>query len=77
MKIDKEGQTIKSILPNVPYFDDVYGLVGDYAVSENKFSEPEMVVIEILRKLSDSPAHKSSLFDMGTDKKVFRNVRIP
>lgn len=74
VKIDKEGSTIKSILPTVPYFDDVYEAVGDFAVLEREFSEPEIVAIEILRKLTDSPVHKSSLFDMGTDKKIVNHT---
>jgi len=72
--IDKDGSTVKSILPNVPYFDDVYSSVGDFAVAERHFSEPEMVIIEILRKLSESPVHKSNLYNIGTDTKVINRT---
>jgi len=74
VKIDQEGSTIKSILPTVPYFDDVYESVGDFAFTERNFSEPEAIALEILTKLSDSPLHKSSLFELGADKKVITHT---
>lgn len=70
LKIDKEGTTIKSILPTVPYFDDVYDVVGDFAQTERDFNEHELIAIDILSKLSEAPIHKSNLFDLGAEKKI-------
>jgi hypothetical protein len=74
IKIDQEGSSIKSILPTVPYFDDIYKEVGDYAVSEKKLSEPEMVAIEILEKLTDCPMFRTNLFEIGAEKKVINQT---
>ena len=75
--IDKEGDTIKSILPTIPYFDDVYSLVGEFAFAKGSFSETEQVAIEILKRVNDSPVSYSSVYDMGAEKStVDRNIQI-
>jgi hypothetical protein len=74
IKIDQEGSTIKSILPTVPYFDDVYENIGDFATSENQLSEPERVVIDILEKLTESPVHKAKLYEIGAEKSVINRT---
>ena len=70
VKIDKEGSTIKSILPTVPYFDDVYEIIGEFADNEKHFNEYEQYALEILKRLSETPLHKSSLFEIGAEKKT-------
>lgn len=75
--IDKEGDTIKSILPTVPYFDDVYAVVGEFAFAKRTFNEIEQVAIEILNRVSSSPVSYSSIYEMGADRySVDRNVQI-
>lgn len=70
VKIDKQGNTINSILPTVPYFDDVYEIIGDFAEDEKRFNENEQFVIELLKRLSDSPLHKSNIYEFGAEKKT-------
>lgn len=70
VKIDKEGHTIKSILPTVPYFDDVYETIGEFADKEKSFNEYEQYALHILQKLSDTPLYKSNLFEMGAERKT-------
>jgi hypothetical protein len=74
IKIDQEGSTIKSILPTVPYFDDIYENIGDFATSENQLSEPEKIAINILEKLTESPIHKANLYEIGAEKKVINRT---
>lgn len=70
VKIDKEGSTIKSILPTVPYFDDVYEAIGEFADKEKHFNEYEQYALEILKKLSGTPLYKSTLFEIGAERKT-------
>jgi hypothetical protein len=77
IRIDSEGDTIKSILPTVPYFDDIYSGIGEYVDIKKNFNEPEIVAITILQKLSDSPIYKSSLYELGAESKLItRNLQI-
>ncbi len=50
VKVDSEGDTIKSILPTVPYFDDLYDGVGEFAEKSRTFNEPEQVALTMLTK---------------------------
>lgn len=75
--IDKEGDTIKSIVPTVPYFDDVYSIVGEFAFSKGNLNEVEQVAIEILKRVNSSPISYSSVYEMGADRfSVDRNIQI-
>lgn len=77
IRIDSEGDTIKSILPTVPYFDDMYDTVNEFAETEKKISEPELVAMTILDKLTNSPLYRSSLYEMGAEKNIVdRNLQI-
>jgi len=77
IRIDKEGETIKSILPTIPYFEDAYTLVGEFAISKGNFTEIEKVAIEILKKVNDSPISYSSIFEMGAEKSnINRNIQV-
>lgn len=77
VKIDSEGDTIKAVLPTVPYFEDVYSGIEEYAELKKHFNEPEKVAIAMLSKLVESPVSKSSLYELGTDNKVVnRNLQI-
>ena len=77
VRLDKEKETIKSILPTIPNFDDVYSLVGEFALAKGSFNEIEQVAFEILKRVSDSPVSQSSVYDMGAEKvTVDRNIQI-
>lgn len=70
VRIDREGSTIKSILPTIPYFDDVYKTIGEFADNEKQLNEHEQYIVEVLKRLSDTPMYKSNLFEIGADKRV-------
>lgn len=77
VRIDKEGNSIKSVLPTVPYFDDIYEKVGNYAINERTFNEAEDLAMVVLNKLSESPNYKSSLYELGAEKsRVDRLLKI-
>lgn len=71
VKIMKEGDTIKWILPTVPYYEDLYEQVGEYATSR-KLNEPEQLAITILGKLTDSPILQDNLNSLGADQSLLK-----
>lgn len=77
VKLISEGSTIKKVIPNVPYFENVYQMIGGFATSSKNFNEPEQLALKILTKLTDSPTEKSNLFSFGAEKKLMqRNLQI-
>ncbi len=70
VKIRQEGRTIKGILPNVPYYEDLYHVIGDYSMSEGSFNESEQLCIEMVKRLAQSPENRDSLFQKLSPEKV-------
>jgi hypothetical protein len=77
VRLFTEGSTIKKVLPQVPFFDDIYQTVGEYAVTEHKFNEQEEIALTILSQLSNSPTEKSNIYGSGAETKVIdRTLKI-
>lgn len=70
VKLQKSGGTINKILPDIPFFENVYDRIGDYASTSYSLNEAENLTIAILTKLSESPTEVSNLYNMGADKKL-------
>jgi hypothetical protein len=60
VKLVTEGKTIKRVIPTVPFFSNVYSLVGEYSRNEG-VNEHEELVLKILGKLKDRPYNQDSL----------------
>lgn len=76
VQIISEGKTIKSVIPKVPFYEDIYDQVGEYAQTK-KINETEELAITILKKLTHSPIHSSWIYDLGADKKIItRNLSL-
>lgn len=74
VKLGTEGKTIKNVLPNVPYYEEMYDGLGEMAISTG-FNEAEQVTIELLNRLSKSPDKLNSLRStLGTENKLFNRV---
>jgi len=77
VKLETEGNTIKKILPQVPFFASIYDKVGEYAEAELSLNEPEQVALQIMLRLSGSPIQRTSVFSLGAEKSVVeRNLEI-
>ena len=60
------------IIPNIPAFEDVYSVVGNYIESEAQFNEHERAALYILGELQEAPAKRDALFGRSNlDKSVF------
>jgi len=76
VQIISEGSTIKAIVPTVPFYEDLYDQVGEFA-STKKVNETEELAITILKKLTHSPIHSSWIYELGAEKSlVQRNLSI-
>src|SRR6266478_5357950 len=72
VSIQKQGNTIKTVLPNVPYYESLYGTLGDFAATERSFNEAESLSLEVLRRLSAAPQNLDTLRnDVGAENKLF------
>lgn len=77
IRIFSEGETYKAILPTVPYYDEMYIKIGEYATSDKNLNEAEQLAITILDKLTKSPVAKQSLDQLGADSKLLeRSISI-
>lgn len=75
--LQKQGSDIKFIVPNVPYYEDLYLQVGEYIDYEVSFNEAEQLTLAIVDRLADSPENLDRLRNiMGADNVLFeRNIR--
>lgn len=70
VKLQTEGKTIKSVVPNVPYYETLYETLGKVAV-DGKFNDAEQLSIEILCRLSKAPEKVDTLRSaLGVDAKL-------
>ncbi|PZP32814.1 MAG: hypothetical protein DI603_09010 [Roseateles depolymerans] len=72
VQIQQTGDRITAILPVVPYFDDLYDGIGEYAASRSPFDEFERLTLEIVDSLANSPQNADSLAGkLGAERKAF------
>lgn len=68
VKLQTTGKTINVVVPNVPYYDEVYSTLGDFGKTEG-FNEAERLSVEILCRLAKSPENVESLRNqLGIEK---------
>lgn len=71
VKLVTTGATIKTIIPDVPHFEDVYTQVGEYT-SARPLNEVEHLTLEVLSRLYSNPLNKDALRNsLGAEKGAF------
>lgn len=74
-RLSTEGRTIKTVLPNVPYYRDLYQTLGEYANAEDGFNETEVLSLEMMRRLASAPEKVDSLRDsLGAENELFERT---
>lgn len=74
VRLGTEGKTIKTVLPDVPYYEELYNELGDYAIY-NGFNEAEELTLELMQKLSRAPHKMDTLRnELGVDKFLFKRA---
>lgn len=77
VQLFKQKTSIKQVLPQIPFFDNIYSTVGNYANLELPFNEPEQLALTIVEKLTDSPTEVSNIYNLGAETKlVDRNLQL-
>ena len=77
VQLISEKATIKKVIPQVPFFDNVYDRIGEYVEVKRNFNEQEELALAILTKLSKSPTEKSVIYSSGAEKKIIdRSLKI-
>lgn len=78
VRLQKEGDTVKGVLPTVPYYQDVYDRIGEYALAKSFFNETEQLALTIVDRLAKAPEKLDKLRnDLSVDSKLFdRNIKI-
>ena len=72
VRVNMDGKKIKSVLPTVPYFEDLYSGLGEYFENVSKADEFEKLTLEIVDKLAESPYNVDSLAGkLGANRKDF------
>lgn len=86
--LGKSGRMVKTVLPDVPYYEDLYSTLGEYT-KDLTFSEAEQLSIEIVQRLSVSPRKLDTMrnelgaestllnrvLDIGTEGSYIRRLR--
>ena len=72
VRLQQEGSTIKGVLPDIPFLDEVYEGVGEYVANSTRFNEAEQLALAVVERLAASPHNKDSLRNkLGADTKLF------
>jgi hypothetical protein len=72
VRLQTQGDSIKAVLPNVPYYEGLYNALGEYASSETPFNEAETLSLAIVERLSKAPHPVDSLHNRtGAERKLF------
>lgn len=72
VQINQVGARIVSILPVVPFFEDLYDGIGEYATSKSQFDEFEQLTLQIVDSLAGSPQNVDALASkIGVERKAF------
>lgn len=71
IKLITTGSTIKTIIPDIPHFENVYSQVGEYTAAKS-LNETEQLTLEVLSRLYANPLNKDALRNtLGADKVAF------
>ena len=77
VRLMTQGNTIQSVFPNIPFYQETYKRIEEYARSECVFAEAEQLAVTLVEKLAKSPFNfdalrnqigaESNLFNRGID----------
>jgi hypothetical protein len=63
------GKTAKTVIPFVPYFDEMYTALGEVGEQQG-LNELEQLTIALAHKLAASPVAREHAFSLGAEKKL-------
>jgi len=69
LKLDRQGGTIRTVIPVIPFYEDLFSGVGEF-IANKPLSEPEQLAIAVLDRLSRSPTARQTLYSCGAEKRL-------
>ena len=73
VQLVSEGKTIKTIIPDIPYYDSLFRDLGVVAETSN-LSEHEQFAVVLSQRLSSSPLVKETVYNFGAEKQVVDRI---
>ncbi len=70
VKISQTGKTINSIVPTIPYYEDLFSGLGKLATTDDSFSESEWMSIMLVNRLAKGPVYHSTLYGSVGEKRL-------
>lgn len=74
VKLGTEGKTIKTVVPDVPYYETLYQELGEYALG-GSLNEAEQLTLDIVHRLATAPDNVDSLRGrLGAEPGLFKRT---
>lgn len=73
VRLDVQGRTVRTVIPNVPYYDDIFSRLTAVADPSN-LSEVEWLTLTLADRLASSPLHKESAYQLGAERQLVDRV---
>jgi hypothetical protein len=73
VRLDREGKTIKTVIPDVPFYEGLFSNLGE-VVGTNNFSEPESLTLFLLHRLASSPMLADHAYNFGADRSLVNRI---
>ena len=73
VRLDTEGKTIKTVIPDVPFYESLFSNLGK-VVGSNNFSEHEELTLLLLQKLAGSPMLANQAYNLGADRSLVKRI---
>jgi hypothetical protein len=70
--LHQEGRTIKTVVPDIPYYSDLYTNIGEVGTGEG-LNEHEQLTISIMERLHKSPVTKETFSSIGAERKALNS----
>lgn len=70
VKIGQTGTTINTIIPTIPYYEDLFSNLGQLAQTEDSFTESEWMSIMLVNRLAKGPVYNSTLYESVGEKRL-------
>lgn len=74
LDLDSEGSSIKTVLPDIPYFEDLYLKVGTVGTQTESLNEHEDLAVKIMHRLGDGPVTHDELDRLGAENRALKRV---
>ncbi len=73
VRLDTEGKTIKTVIPDIPFYEGLFSNLGEVVGTDN-FSEPETLTLSLLHRLASSPMLADHAYTFGADRSLVNRI---